>query len=206
VDTALAWIERVPLEKTFMANDRDDLLIAIYRKQNDSKRLIETTQRVFKRDRNVDSLEVLLSAVGKEKRAGILETEAKAILKASKFDQGDAGFLVETGRIDDAETYIIAHAKELDGHFYTGLLELAKAMLKHDRLVAASVIYRALLDSILARAKSKNYHHGVSYLKKLDSLAPKVRDWKEVDPHSLYLTNLRQKHKLKSSFWAQYNQ
>lgn len=202
---ALAWIERVPLDKTYMANDRDDLLIAIYREQGNSKKLIETAWRVFRRDRNVDSLEVLLNAVGKEKRSSIVEEAAKTILKASEFDSGDAGFLVETGRIEDAETYIIAHAKQLNGDFYSGLLELAKAMLKHDRLVAASVIYRALLDSILARAKSKYYHHGVGYLKKLDSLAPKVRDWKVVDPHSLYLTSLRQKHKLKSSFWSQYN-
>lgn len=77
-------------------------------------------------------------------------------------------------------------------------------MLKHDRLVAASVLYRALLDSILARAKSKYYQHGINYLKKLDSLAQKVRDWKKVEPHTRYLANLRQKHKPKSSFWSQY--
>ena len=68
----------------------------------------------------------------------------------------------------------------------------------------ADAVVERLLASILARAKSKYYHHGISYLKKLDSLAPKVREWKEVDPHSLYLQNLRQKHKLKSSFWSQY--
>ncbi len=145
----------------------------------------------------------LTRAIGEEKRASIVEDEAKSILKAGEFDSGYAGFLIETGRVDDAETYIIAYAKQLNGDFYSTLLELAKAMLKHDRLVAASVIYRALLDSILARAKSKYYHHGVSYLKKLDSLAQKVREWKEIDPHSLYLQNLRQKHKLKSSFWSQ---
>jgi|688.fasta_scaffold176826_2 hypothetical protein len=205
VASALAWLEQVPLDQSYMADDRDNLLIAIYREQRDSEKLIETAWRVFQRDRNVDSLEVLLNAVGKEKRSSIVEESAKAILKASEFDSGDAGFLVEAGRIEDAETYIIANEKKLNGDFYSGLLELAKAMLKHDRLVAASVIYRALLNSILARAKSKYYHHGVSYLKKLDSLAPKVSDWKEVDPHSLYLTNLRQKHKLKSSFWSQYN-
>lgn len=205
LENALAWIERVPLDKSFMANDRDNLLIAIYREQGNAKKLIETAWRLFRRDRNVDSLEVLLNAVGKEKRSSIVKEAAKAILETNEFDSGDAGFLVEAGRIEDAETYIIAHAKKLNGDFYSGLLELAKEMLKHDRLVAASVIYRALLDSILARAKSKYYHHGVSYLKKLDSLAPKVRDWKEVDPHSLFVTNLRQKHKLKSSFWSQYN-
>lgn len=202
---ALTWIERVPLDQFFMAHERDSLLIAIYEGQNNQKKLIETARRVFRRDRSVDSLELLLKAVGEEKRTSIVDEEAKSILKRREFASGDARFLIETGRIDDAETYIIAHAKQLNGDFYSSLLELAKEMLKHDRLVAATVIYRALLDSILARAKSKNYHHGVGYLKKLDKLAQQICDWKGGDPHSLYLQNLRERHKLKSSFWSQYN-
>ncbi|MCW5821617.1 MAG: hypothetical protein KIT34_02380 [Cyanobacteria bacterium TGS_CYA1] len=203
--SALLWVEKIPLNKTYMECERDDLLIAIYQKQGNSKKLIEIAWRVFRRDRNVDSLEVLLSAVGREKRSSIVEEEAKSILKAKEFDSGDAGFLIETGRIDDAETYIIEHSKQLNGDFYSSLLEIAKAMLKHDRLVAASVIYRALLDSILARAKSMYYHHGIAYLKKLDSLAQKIQNWKSVDSHSQYFATLQQKHKLKSSFWSQFN-
>jgi len=204
-DNALTWIERVPLDKYFMAHDRDSLLITIYQGQNDQKKLIETVWRVFRRERSIDSLEQLLQAVGQENRSSIVEEQAKAILEAAEFDSGDAGFLIETGCIDAAETYIITHARKLNGDFYSSLLELAKGMLKHDRLVAASVLYRALLDSILARAKSIYYHHGVSYLKKLDSLALKIREWKEVEPHNLYLASLREKHKLKSSFWSQYS-
>ena len=205
LDSALKWIERVPLDRVFEAHDRDRLLITIYKAKNDQKKLAETVWRVFRRERSVHSLEQLLKVVGEENRSNIVKEQAKAILEAAEFDSGDAGFLVETGCIDDAEMYIIAHASQLNGDFYSSLLELAKAMVKHDRLVAASVLYRALLDSILARAKSIYYHHGVNYLKKLDSLAQKVREWKEVEPHNLYLANLRKRHKLKSSFWSQYS-
>lgn len=202
---ALAWIEQTPSDKTFMETERDDLLIAIYREQCNSEKLIETAWRVFRRFRSINSLEILLSAVGEDERSSIVEKEAATILKASKFNSSDAVFLIETGQVDSADKYIISNAKQLNGDYYSSLLDLAKAMLKHDRLVAASAIYRALLDSILARAKSKTYHHGVNYLKKLDSLALKIGDWKEVDAHSLYVTNLRQKHKLKYSFWSQYD-
>lgn len=205
LQTALTWIERVPLKATYMARERDELLTAIYQCLKKPKKLIETASRVFRQHRDINSLDQLVKAVGEDKRAGIIEEQAKAILKANKFEPGDAGFLVETGRIDDAEKYIIANANLVDGGYYSSLLDLAKAMLRYDRLVAACVIYRALLDSILARAKSKTYHHGVSYLKKLDYLAKKVDDWKGLDSHSTYLDNLRAQHRLKSSFWSQYD-
>jgi hypothetical protein len=186
-----------------MASERDQLLIAVYQKQNNSAKLAETAWRVFRRDRSLDTFEVLLTAVGEEKRPSLLEEEANTILKAGEFHSGDAGFLIEAGRVDDAERYIIAQTENLNGRFYESLLVLAKEMLKHERLVASSVLYRALLDSILARGISKNYHHGVNYLKKLDTLAPRIHDWQNVESHTAYLANLREKHKLKSSFWKQ---
>jgi uncharacterized Zn finger protein len=69
----------------------------------------------------------------------------------------------------------------------------------------ASVIYRALLESILSRAQSKYYHHGVRYLKKLEALAGKVDTWLTVQPHQTYMDELRQAHRRKSSFWSRYN-
>lgn len=202
---ALAWIDQVPLKEYPMARERDELLIKIYTGLNKKRKLRETASRVFRRDRDVESLEVLLSVVGEDKRTELVDAQAKSIFKSVEFDPDDAYFLVEIGRIDDVEMYIIAHSQRVNGDYYSRLLELAKAMLKYDRLAAACIIYRALIDSILARAKAKNYHHAVNYLKKLDSLSNKIRDWKGVETHSIYVENLRQKHKYKSSFWSQYS-
>lgn len=204
LNAALEWLMRFPADKSFRAYERDELLIAIYKGLKKPKKLAQTSLQVFKRHRSIESLNQLVKAVGEDKRAEIVDESVKTILKAREFNTSDAGFLIETNRIDDAENYILSHATKLNGDLYSGLLDLAKSVLKHDRLVAAYVIYRALLDSILARANSRYYHHGVSYLKKLDSLAKKISDWKEIEPHSKYLEYLRQEHKHKTSFWSQY--
>ncbi len=60
-------------------------------------------------------------------------------------------------------------------------------MEKSGRNLCASVIYRALLDSILRRGQTKTYPHGVRYLRKLDLLARSVPDWRKVEPHDAYL-------------------
>jgi hypothetical protein len=75
---------------------------------------------------------------------------------------------------------------------------------KDKRTLTATLIYRALLDSILARAKSKIYGHGVRYLKKLDKLASAITDWEDITPHTSYLAELRRVHGRKHAFWSRY--
>lgn len=72
------------------------------------------------------------------------------------------------------------------------------------RWLCASIVYRALLGSILHRAYSKAYGHGVRYLKSLDRLSESVLDWRDFDGHEAYLENLRQQHGRKRSFWSRY--
>jgi 3-methyladenine DNA glycosylase/8-oxoguanine DNA glycosylase len=78
-------------------------------------------------------------------------------------------------------------------------------MEKDGRMLIATIIYRALLDSILRRAESKYYTHGVRYLKKFDKLSETISDWRGVAPHVAYLTALRRDHGRKSAFWGKYD-
>jgi hypothetical protein len=72
------------------------------------------------------------------------------------------------------------------------------------RPLCASVVYRALLDSILRRAHTKSYPHGVRYLRKLERLAQDVADWRNIAPHHAYLQEIKFNHGRKSSFWPRY--
>jgi hypothetical protein len=87
--------------------------------------------------------------------------------------------------------------------YYT-LLPLAEGMESHGRYLAASLIYRSLLKSILERGYSKAYPHGVQYLKKLDTMAAVIDDWKTFDKHKAFIRELHQNYSLKRSFWARY--
>ncbi len=71
---------------------------------------------------------------------------------------------------------------------------LAEEMEKAGRQLCASIILRALLNSILNRAQFKAYAHGARYLKRLDRLAKSVSNWRGFENHRDYLDNLRQQH------------
>jgi uncharacterized protein (DUF608 family) len=100
--------------------------------------------------------------------------------------------------------YLLDRADQLNGDFYGSLIPLAEILETEERALASSIVYRALLNSILQRAKSKTYPHGVRYLKKLDNLTQSIGDWRNFEDHDHYSEHLKEKHGRKTSFWSRY--
>ena len=202
--TALTWLEKIPLVEQFEADKRDELLLALYQRLGCSDDATKTAWRIFRRFRHETTFEQLLEIVGCEERQQILDEETKLILQSPGISYTDAEFLLWCGKLDEAEQYLLARAKELDGDQYYAILPLAEAMEREERYLAATVLYRSLLESILARAISKYYAHGVRYLRRLDELAQLVENWRTFIPHNEYFLQLLGKHARKSSFWGRY--
>ena len=83
-----------------------------------------------------------------------------------------------------------------------GLLVPAAEALEHDHLVAATVLYRALLDDILTRARSPAYGHAARYLVKLGDLDTMDLAAGGLLGHEAYRAGLRRSHGRKTGFWA----
>jgi hypothetical protein len=101
-----------------------------------------------------------------------------------------------------AEQLIIDRAAELDGRSYELLTSLVEAAKAKGRLVAATLVWRALLDAIRARAYAKAYGHAARYLQGLRAVAPDIRDYRGHPTHEMCEQSLRRAHGRKTSFWA----
>ncbi len=202
--TALTWLDRISEKDTFQADERDKLLLEIHGRLGDLEKKAEVAWRIFRSHRSVDSLMGLLAVIGENQKEQVIFSEAEIIGKNRLLSYSDAAFLIEMGRMDEAEAYLLDRIDQLNGDFHGYLLPLAEAMEADGRPLPATVLYRALLDSILRRAQTKTYPHGVRYLKKLDRLARSVSDWRKIETHTAYLEMLRQVHGRKSSFWSRY--
>jgi hypothetical protein len=201
-DTALEWLEKIPAGDHMRDVERDELLLKVYGVLGARQSQEEVAWRIFRRNRDRQTLEDLLALVGRNAREEIVAGEASVILADPRFTCADALFLAEAGRGAEAESYVVARAELIDGEYYHGLLPLAEALLQSGRPLAATVVYRALLDSILERARSKIYGHGASYLRKLESIAGKITAWRGLPDHPAYLAALWSKHARKSAFWS----
>jgi hypothetical protein len=116
-------------------------------------------------------------------------------------------FFMEWPRLDLAAQLVIRDQGTWDGGQYYMLPPIAQA-LEHEYPLAATVIYRALIDDILARARSKAYEHAARYLSKLETLARDpgmgAMPTKEtgISDHAVYVLSLRNAHSRKSGFWS----
>ena len=164
--TALTWLERVPDTEHFQAYERNQLLAKVYDRLGRKEDHAKIAWRIFRSSRSAVGLDELLAVIGAEQRERVIAGETRLILENEALSTVDASFLIAVERLDDAESYLLERASQLNGEYYSSLLPLADAMETAGRELAASVIYRALLESILKRAISKYYTHGVRYLKK----------------------------------------
>lgn len=110
-------------------------------------------------------------------------------------------FLVRWPRLDLAARLVIERRSAWDGRHWEWLSPAAEA-LAEDHPLAASILYRALLDDILTRARSPAYGHGARHLAMLDALASRLAAG-DLDPNpAAYRAALRKAHGRKVGFWS----
>ncbi|MBL7112430.1 MAG: hypothetical protein ISS19_10885 [Bacteroidales bacterium] len=205
-NTALEWIERIPSDASYMYNERIDLMQKIYGQLGDSGKQEEMAWLNFRTLRCLNTLDNLLKIIGEEKKEQVIEDEAALIIDEGENDYSDIQFLIDVKRFDEAEICILVKAgtRTLNGDYYYTLLPMAKALESEGRNLAASMIYRALMESILDRKSYKAYPHAARYLRKLDMLAVEIDDWQDLGEHGEYHVWLNQVHGKKTSFWRHY--
>lgn len=204
VEAAHSWLTEIPAGETFQACQRDKLLLEIFRRQGDHDKLSALLSQEFRSYPCAKTLQDLLDVIGEDKRDEVIGEEVAFILKSTIFRESDAEFLISIGRMDGAEAYILERADQLNGNYYDRLLSLAESMKRENRYLAASLMYRCLLTSILERGDTSAYPHGVRYLKKLDKLATVIFDWKDFNHHEAFKEQIIKTHGRKRSFWSQY--
>lgn len=131
------------------------------------------------------------------------EERAHAIALAHANPNVALEFFLDWPRHDLAAKVIETHRETWNGSDWHILPKIAATM-EHEHPVAATILYRALLDDILARARSKAYAHGAKYLAKLALLSADADAGRpsKMDDHATYLTGLKQAHARKAAFWT----
>ncbi|MDX7951452.1 hypothetical protein P7D22_09750 [Lichenihabitans sp. Uapishka_5] len=110
-------------------------------------------------------------------------------------------FFLTWPRLEHAATLVVERRDAWAGQHYGLLLPAAQA-LEDGYPVAATVLYRALLDDILTRARSPAYGHAARYLAKLEELGACDLATAGLTEHEAYRVGLRRSHGRKSGFWS----
>ena len=183
---------------------RNKLEREIHQSLGNRERLIALHKEAFDHSKRKEDFEALIAVAGEERREQFLANEVAAIEANQIFQLTDLRFLVDARLFEHAERYLLNRADQIDGGQYYSLLPIAELFLSNDSLLASTLLYRKLLESILRRGYSKAYGYGVEYLCILDSLDMKILEWGGLEEHRAFKTTLQEEYRLKRSFWSQY--
>ncbi|MDY6786722.1 MAG: hypothetical protein SVK54_01195 [candidate division WOR-3 bacterium] len=202
-ERALEFISRIQ-NKEFHYDESTLIKIESYLGLGDTESAEKEALQYFVKEISVERLDYLLEIAGEDKREFYKDYAVKHIISNHKLDYGEESFLINIGEYETAAEEILRYKEYLDGHSYHILLYWLKPLKREGYLVQCSLIYRALIDNILQKARSKNYRYAVSYMRQLDRLAEKIEDWKGVEDHEAYFEQFKEEHRLKKSLWAKY--
>ncbi len=113
-------------------------------------------------------------------------------------------FFIEWPKLDRAAKLVVERRDTWDGRHHYALLPAAQA-LEEAQPAAATILYRALINDILSRAKSAAYAHGAKYLARLNELAvaSDAAAVPDMSRHATFTAELAKAHGRKTSFWSQ---
>lgn len=128
-----------------------------------------------------------------------------AIQKALEFHDPYTAitFLVAIQEFEPLAILVHSKSSDLDGSNYNILRPAADVLHKIDPL-AATLLYRKMIQPILANTKSKYYNYAAKDLVTCGILSNQITDWKQYQNHEIYFLELSMQHKRKTSFWAGY--
>ena len=113
-------------------------------------------------------------------------------------------FCLKWSDLSTAAQLVKARADELGGDHYELLTPAADALRERHPL-AATLLWRAMIDFALIEGRASRYGHAACHLNDCDAVAPEVDTFDAFPSHDRYVDELRVRHERKSSFWAKFD-
>jgi len=149
---ALRWLGGPSTENA--QHERLDLLDRAYELVGDRERQIEIRREVYRRAPGIHSYRALEELLPIDER-GTFRLQACEAAKTSQYVASAAELLFALDEHTIADQVIVERCKDLDGRDYGLLTALVKTAKANGCLLAATLIWRSLLNAILARGYAK---------------------------------------------------
>lgn len=180
--------------------DKDRLEAHILEVMKDRPAAQKVRWAAFEQTLNADILRDYIAKLGDFEEFDELD-RAFAVAAASPRPYSALALLLQWPRPDLAAKLVIDRRQEWDGRNYDILAEAAD-MLEGESPLAATILYRALLNDILDRKRSPAYGHGARYLARLAHLVASLPADMPIEDHAVYFAGLKAAHGRKHGFWS----
>lgn len=131
------------------------------------------------------------------------EAEQRALDYAERYGSllTAISFLLSWPALDRAARLVTERATDLDGDHYEILTPAAEALAGKLPL-AATLLFRAMIDFALTQSRSSRYGHAARHLGDCAGLASAISNYGPFETHDAYVARLRHEHGRKTGFWS----
>jgi hypothetical protein len=135
--------------------------------------------------------------------SGISKERAKEIARRFDDPHRAPAFFVAWRDLHGAAQLVRDRLKEFDGRDYVTLAAAGAAAeaLAGKQPVAATLLYRRMVESILGRASVNQYGYAVRDVRHCESLAGQLPGDAGIEGHDAFMARLRKEHGRKARFW-----
>jgi len=126
--------------------------------------------------------------------------KALAVVSGSPRIHEALDFLIKWPRLDLASEYVLRHVGKWDGRQSAILVEATDALCQ-DYPIAATMLYRVVLNDILRRGASDAYDDAATYYTVLHDLQSRLGAGFTYQSHRDYMAGIRERHGRKHAFW-----
>ena len=190
------------IDTTHWGYKKSEILEKIYLATDDKNALKNLYCEAFFNSPSESTAEKIKSVFGEEFFRTLAEQKKEEVHNSKNYRQADFNFLMDYDSSENIENYIVNHKDTLSGLYYES--SDLKKIKKVCSPLTQTIILRVPLNYYLDNAKSKFYSTAAKHLKTLDALAPEIKNWRGVEPHSEYKQKLEEKHFRKYAFWEKY--
>jgi Arc/MetJ-type ribon-helix-helix transcriptional regulator len=203
-ERALKILGNIGSSDQYILERMESLLIRGYRETDRYELLKELLHKRFTAEHNLERFQQLQYVYSEEERQTILLQKVSSIMKDKGVHCNDVRFLLDTGFITEADSYILSRADKITRTQPSCSHDIIEALVHHNLYLSASLFLRAHVVSVLERKEKYYYRSGVESLLKLEGLETKIDDWNSLEDHDSFYARIWAKHKRTWTFWNMY--
>ena len=163
-------------------NEWNELLIVIHKALGNSDEAIKEYLNMFERNASSITAKAYLEMIPKDERAKA-QARLQNIVRNGDFKPlKKATFFAEMNQLDIAAEIVEMNSNSFVHEHNSRLLALIE-LLEPTYALAIIVLYRALLNSVLAKEIPKYYNRAAKYVQQLETWNKQITDWKTIPPH-----------------------
>ena len=180
----------------------NELKLQVFERNGDRGLLLKTALEMARGRLTTDEFKRLKPLLNQDEHEQFVSALIESALNRQGFDVQFCEVLFAAGELKALHSYAVARYMEIfDVRVCTGMIPLAKKLLKAGDPLAACIFMRGAIYYLMGTGNSRYYNDVHAHRRTLAEMAASVKDWETVEPQSSFDSDFAADFANRRTFW-----